>query len=229
MLLAFLFGVALVATSACAQLPSRDESVPPKLATKIYPVQSEARKILMKEYSLLHYGLDQWTLENPQMIVIHYTGTDSDEYSLSVFTSDTLASSRTEISSGGAVNVGVHYVITRDGAIWSLLPETDMGRHVIGYNYTAIGIEMTGSSGDVLTDEQLASCAALVANIASRNSGIRYLVGHHEYVQKGRSHLYLYKELVDDYTPTVKHDPGACFMYLLRETLDREYSVLLED
>ncbi len=199
------------------------------IAVRPYPVQTEARKSLTREYARAHYGVDDWRLVDPSLIVVHYTGTDSDEHSLSVFTPERLAESRGEIAAGGAVNVGVHYVIWKDGTIWSLLPETDMGRHAIGYNHVALGIEMTGSSGDLVTDAQIESCAALVADIARRLPSIRYLCGHHEYVQDNRSHRRLYTALLEGYGPTVKHDPGERVMSLLRERLAREYGVSLED
>lgn len=200
-----------------------------RLDIREFPVQTEARKELTREYARAHYGIDDWRLMDPSLIVVHYTGTDSDEYSLSVFAPDILSASRDEISAGGSVNVGVHYVIWRDGTIWSLLPETDMGRHAIGYNHVALGIEMTGSSGDRVTDAQIESCAALVADIAKRLPSIRYLCGHHEYMQEFRAHRSLYTTHLEGYAPTVKHDPGERVMALLRERLLSVYGVSLED
>ncbi len=218
---AFIFTVS--ASTVFAQTPI------PFVETKPYPIQSEARKQLTREYSKLHYGLDTWRLDNPRLIIIHYTGTDSDTDSLSTFKPASLGSSRPDITSGGSLNVGVHYLIARDGSVWSLLPETDMGRHAIGYNHTAIGIEMTGKSESSLTEEQLQSCAALVADILTRNVTISYLCGHHEYMDPSRAHLILYTELMPGYEPTVKSDPGATFMKRLRKTLVDNYSITLKD
>ena len=220
----------------CAALPAvlpcetpHDAPKVEPIQTRPYSVQSDARKTLTREYSRIHYGIDDWQLVDPRLIVVHYTGTDSDGESLSVFKPDELTASRTDISAGGALNVGVHYVITKDGTVWSLLSETDMGRHAIGYNYTSIGIEMTGSSGSKLTAAQLDSCAALVADIARRNPSIEYLCGHHEYVEKGRAHTVLYRELSPDFAPTVKSDPGPAFMASLRERLKTAYALELAD
>ena len=218
------------AESAASDSPSKTVS-PDHTGITVHscPVQTDARKALARDYARVHYGIDDWRLAAPRMIVVHYTGTDSDEESLAVFRPDTLGSSRTDIESGGALNVGVHYVITKDGTVCSLLPETDMGRHVIGYNYVSLGIEMTGSSGAKLTDEQLASCAALVADIARRNPSVEYLCGHHEYMQVGRAHAVLYRELVKDFAPTVKSDPGPEFMAALRRRLRTAYGLELAD
>ena len=231
MRIAGLLVIAVSILAAYAEPDSISPSLPrlPGIAVQSIAIQSDARKKLMKEYSRVHYGSAEWQLVNPRMIVVHFTGTDSDEESLSAFIPERLSSARQDITSGGEVNVGVHYMITRDGTVWALLPETAMGRHAIGFNYIALGIEMTGSSGEKLTAAQLTSCAALVANIARRIPSIQYLCGHHEYTQKERAHFYLYKELAQSYKPTVKIDPGEKFMTLLRDRLKLVYGLQLED
>ena len=159
----------LYCLSLMAAQPPPEIPVLPALAgitVKAWPIQSETRQELTREYSLLHYGINDWQLHDPQLIIIHYTGTDSDQVSLSVFKPAHLGASRPDIVAGGDLNVGVHYLITRDGTVWSLLPETAMGRHAIGYNHIALGIEMTGSAGSKLNAAQLRSCTALVADIA---------------------------------------------------------------
>lgn len=221
--LVLILSTLLIAAHSPAESPGTKPDV------RGYPVQTEERKVLMREYARAHYGIDDWRLTDPELIVVHYTGTDSDGYSLKVFAPDRLAASRGDIASGGDVNVGVHYVIWRDGTVWSLLPEGDMGRHAIGYNHVALGIEMTGSSGDRITDAQIESCAALVADIAGRLPSIRYLCGHHEYEQDGRAHRRLSAGTTDGYEPTEKFDPGDRVMALLRERLLSEHDVSLED
>lgn len=191
-----------------------------------FEISSPERRALTREYALSHYGLDDWRLVEPSMLIIHYTGTDSDRYSLDVFAPVRLSSARGDIESGGDVNVGVHYVILRDGSVWSLLPEDEMGRHAIGYNHRALGIEMTGSSAERITAEQIASCAALAADIASRHPSLRYIVGHHEYMEEGLPHLAEFAELRSDYAPTVKRDPGEEVMSRIRDILARDYSVV---
>jgi N-acetylmuramoyl-L-alanine amidase len=58
--------------------------------------------------------------------------------------------------------------------------------------------------------------AALVQDLLRRRPTLKYLVGHHEYVDKTRPHYRLYKELDPKYKPTEKSDPGAAFMKDLR-------------
>lgn len=222
--------LALASFSASAQsLPDASSVSAQSLHVSEYPIQSDERKELIREYARAHYGVDDWRLTDPEMIVVHFTGTESDAESLSVFAPARLSSTRRDIDSGGSVNVGIHYVIWKDGTIWSLLPETDMARHAIGFNYTALGIEMTGSRPESLTPAQLDSCAALVADIARRIPSIHYLCGHHEYLQSGRAHLVLFRDLVSGYAPTVKVDPGDRFMSDLRSALSARYGIKLED
>lgn len=222
--------LALAAVAAFSEAASGAEFEPAQtLRVREYPIQSDERKALTREYARAHYGIDDWRLTEPKMIVVHFTGTESDSESLSVFSPARLASSRRDIGSGGTVNVGIHYVIWKDGTVWSLLPETDMARHAIGFNHVALGIEMTGSSPGSLTSAQLDSCAALVADIARRNPSIRYLCGHHEYLQARRAHLFLFRDLDSGYAPTVKVDPGDGFMADLRSALSARFGVTLGD
>jgi len=215
----------LGSATLAAQQPAASVGV----AAKPYPIQSDQRKTLSRDYAKLHYGIDEWRLVDPEMIIVHFTGSDSDEASLTVFKSASLGDTRPDIVAGGALNVGIHYVVWRDGTLWSLMPETDMARHAAGFNHVALGIEMTGSSAAKLTEAQLVSCAALVADIVRRNPSVKYLCGHHEYVQKGRAHLALYRELMKDYPPPVKIDPGDAFMSQLRAVLNTRYSLSLSD
>ena len=194
-----------------------------------YPIQSPERRELTRAYALAHYGIDDWRLIDPQMIIVHYTATDSESVSLSTFKPARLGSDRNDIALGGELNVGVHYLIGKDGTIWSLLPESDMGRHAVGFNHLAIGIEMVAATEKGLTPGQLGAAARLVADIARRNPSIVYLFGHHEYRQASRAHFALYRELQAGYLPPEKSDPGQAFMAALRETLRKDFDLGLLD
>ena len=66
------------------------------------------------------------------------------------------------------------------------MPSNWMARHVIGLNYSSIGIENVGGKGnkkDDLTPEQLKSNIALVAYLKGKYPTIEYLIGHHEYTK----------------------------------------------
>jgi N-acetyl-anhydromuramyl-L-alanine amidase AmpD len=163
------------------------------------------------------------------MIVVHYTAMSSLQDSLSTFKPLILPAGRTDIAGHGDVNVGIHYVVARDGILYRLLPETVMGRHTIGFNWCAIGIEMTAKNEGELTEAELSSTAGLVAWIASRHPSIKYLIGHHEYMKKELPHFSLYRESDPSYTPTVKIDPGDAFMRNLRAKLAGEFGLNLQD
>ena len=91
-----------------------------------------------------------------------------------------------------------------------------MARHVIGLNYTAIGIENVGGAHDVddLTDGQLKANEYIVRYLKQKYPSIEYLIGHYEYTLF--EHHPLWKESDSTYR-TQKTDPGVRFMTLLRE------------
>ena len=191
------------------------------LEIKAHPIVDARRLALTRAYAKAHYGLDSAALKAPSLIVIHDTEIATLADTFKAFAPDVLPAARAELSGGGEVNVGVHFVVDRDGAVYSLLPLDVMGRHAIGYNHVSVGIENVAKDASALTDAQVAADAALVVDLVARLPTIRYLIGHHEYVVKGLPHDRLYKELVKSYAPTVKRDPGPDFMRKLRAELAR--------
>jgi N-acetyl-anhydromuramyl-L-alanine amidase AmpD len=98
------------------------------------------------------------------MIVIHYTEIDNFKKSLERFYSPLLLTDRADISGAGVVNVSAHFMIDTDGTIHQLMPIDYMARHIIGLNYSAIGIENVGGGNNKqnLTVEQLISNIKLI-------------------------------------------------------------------
>lgn len=173
----------------------------------------EERRELAKKYAEDHYGLD--TIEIvPRMIVIHWTGGKSWEGAFNTFNKAKLAG-RPFLQKYGKVNVSAHYLVARDGTVFKLMPDTLMGRHVIGLNHCAVGVENVGN--DDLTDEQLESNVNLVEHLATRYETIEYLIGHFEYLKFEGSALFI--ETHPGYR-TKKKDPGKEFMKSLRELLE---------
>jgi len=189
------------------------------LAVTPHPIVSARRLELTRVYARTHYGIDSAALKAPQLIVIHDTEIGTLEGAFAAFAPDALPAARAEIAAGGEVNVGVHFVVDRDGKVYSLLPLDVMGRHTIGFNHVSIGIENVAKTPADLTDAQAAVDAALVSLLVQRVPSIRYLIGHHEYRYPGRPHDTLYKELDPSYAPTKKSDPGPDFMRRLRARL----------
>lgn len=188
------------------------------LETRSYPILSQRRLELTRQYVKQHYGLDSTRLKDPQIIVIHATEIATLEKTLKTFKPDTIDPARKDLSKASRLNVGIHFVVDRDGAILSLLPLDVIARHAVGLNHVSIGIENVGSSAD-LTDAQLKADVLLVKDLVAQRPTLRYLIGHHEYVDKSRPHYTLYKELDAAYAPTHKSDPGAKFMADLRAEL----------
>lgn len=176
---------------------------------------NELRKELSLQYLKEHYGLNQISPEiDPQMIVVHWTAIPTLDGSFSAFEDPELPRSRTEIAEAGSLNVSTHFLVDRDGTIYRLMPETLMGRHVIGLNHVAIGIEnVGGTSATPLTEEQLKSNIRLIKYL-NRKYNIKYLLGHYEY-QHFEDHV-LWLEQNEGYR-TTKTDPGRGFMKTLRK------------
>jgi beta-N-acetylhexosaminidase len=90
-----------------------------------------------------------------------------------------------------------------------------MGRHVIGLNYSAIGVENVGGGKGVdnLTDAQIEANVKLVRYLAKKYPTIEYLIGHHEYTFFEGHPLWLER---DPNYRTKKTDPGERFMNAVR-------------
>jgi len=152
----------------------------------------------------------------PKLIVIHYTGGSSMKSTWRYF-NKTRLTGRKKLQKAGAVNVSAHFLVARNGDIQRLLPETTMGRHTIGLNHLAIGIENVGD-GDKhpLTNAQLEANAKLVRYLAGKHA-ITHLIGHHEY-RRMEAHDYWLER--DPNYRNRKPDPGPKFMAKLRARVE---------
>lgn len=195
---------------------------------KSYPIVSYQRLELTRQYCRLHYGIDTHTLKNPKMIVIHYTAIDNLKKSLDYFKPAEIWPDRRYIRRFGRLNVGVHFLIDKNGDIYSLLPTDIIGRHIIGFNHVSIGIENVARSEKSLTAQQLRSNALLVKSLSDTFPSIEYLIGHFEYNDRALPHYRLFRERVN-YKPTDKIDPGEGFMRDLRRLLRESYELVLKD
>ena len=187
-------------------------------AIRAHPIVTERRLELTRKYCKVHYGLDSASLKDPKIVVVHATEIATLAATLKSFGPDTMDPARGYLNEHGDVNVGVHFVVDRDGSIYSLLPLDVIGRHAIGLNHVSVGIENVGFS-DRLTKEQIEADASLIADLVKRLPSLKYVVGHHEYVDRQRPHYALYRELDPKYAPTEKSDPGPGFMSALRGKL----------
>jgi N-acetyl-anhydromuramyl-L-alanine amidase AmpD len=98
------------------------------------------RKRQTAAYSERHYGSREWRLTHPDVIVLHFTGSDSYTSAWSTFESNAA-------NLGERPGVCAHYVIKQSGAIAGLVPTSIRCRHAIGLNHRSIGIEMVQATG----------------------------------------------------------------------------------
>jgi beta-N-acetylhexosaminidase len=182
------------------------------------PIVFEQERIDMtKEYIKKHYGMSVDNIEIiPQIIVLHWTADMSFDKSFNRLKPQRLFSDRKDIAKASALNVSAHFMVDRDGTIYRLMPETWMARHVIGLNYSSIGIENVGGKGNKkedLTDAQLKSNIKLIRYLKAKYPTITKLIGHYEYRELEGSELWLER---DANYRTKKNDPGKKFMRAVR-------------
>lgn len=178
---------------------------------------SEHRHALSLEYIQKHYGLSPKDISiKPKIIIVHYTAIPTLQGSFNAFDSEVLPSSRGDISSiEESANVSVAYLIDKDGHIYQLMPDNWMGRHVIGLNYSSIGIENVGKRG-TLTKKQLHANIELIKYLQRKYPDLSYLSGHSDYRCFEKTSLWLEKDR--DYR-TEKEDPGEAFMKALHQAI----------
>jgi beta-N-acetylhexosaminidase len=180
-------------------------------------VFTEHRKQMTKGYIKQHYALDVKNINiTPKMIVLHWTAVMSFEDSYKRLYQEELFIDRKDIASASLLNVSAHFLVDRDGTIYQLMPDNWMARHVIGLNYSTIGVENVGGEANEkedLTPAQVKANIALVRYLKMKYPSITYLIGHHEYREFEATSLWLEK---DKGYRTTKVDPGDKFMNSVR-------------
>ena len=183
---------------------------------------TEKRKELTKEYIKQHYALEVKDISIvPQTIVLHWTAVMDLGKSFKRLNAQTLYSDRQDIASASALNVSAHFLVDRDGTIYQLMPDNWMARHVIGLNYSSIGVENVGGEANKkedLTPAQLQANIHLIEYLKAKYPTIKNVIGHYEYREFESSPLWLEK---DAGYRTKKVDPGEEFMKNVRSALDR--------
>ena len=236
-----LLGLSILAAS-CTSLRSvrkRGPDINHSLKIEYTPYRIQ----LLKEYAEAHYshyyletsGSPEWPgIEiDPKVIVLHYTAVPTLEKTMDVFAPDTLQG-RAYLNQSGKANVGVQFLVDRDGSIYQITPDNYFNRHCIGLNHCAIGFENIGTAdiseaallgetpeGTHLTLHQVKANIALVRHLKKKYPGIEILIGHQEYRQledpSHPGHQYFH-ENDPDYR-TKKSDPGENFMKAVRDGL----------
>ena len=187
--------------------------------TKKDIIFDDLRTNLTKQYIKERYNFEAESITiDPKIIVVHWTATKTFEQAFNTFQSPSLQGSRNDISYASDLNVSAHFLVDRNGEVFQLMKDNIMARHVIGLNYSSIGIENVGGiEGYPLTNEQLISNVKLVKYLKSKYPKIDYLIGHFEYTNFENHELWLEK---DSLYRTIKIDPGIEFMNKLRKDLN---------
>ena len=150
---------------------------PPREVAKPIPYGPE-RRADMSDYAERHYGIKDFRLRRPKVIVEHYTVTSSFAPVFDYFSRNEPDPELNELP-----GVCSHYVIDRDGTIYRLVRTSVMCRHTVGLNYTAIGIEHVGQSdAQVMGNRaQLAASLRLTRALQGRYGiATRNVLGHNE-------------------------------------------------
>jgi N-acetylmuramoyl-L-alanine amidase len=221
-----------------SRLPPGVQGSKPNMSTEHAMAIDEERVRLTKEYLRIHNpelaaelpaaDVAESISFEPRLVVVHFTAIPTLGETLETFEKLHIGSDRELIRRNGLLNVGIQFVVDRDGTIYALYPENVIARHVIGLNHVALGIENVGD-GDLrsrraeasLTEAQLEANVALVRYLTDRHLSIEYMIGHSEYRQlERRSHPAhdLFHEELPAYR-TEKSDPGRRFMKRLRRML----------
>jgi hypothetical protein len=127
------------------------EQAPPiRPRIKQHPIEfGSTRQAEMKAYSRRHYG-DASIVLDPKVVVLHYTAGGTVESAWDLFNSD-------QPNVGEKPGTVTHFIIDKDGTIHQLIPLDMRGRHTIGLNHVAIGIEFVqdAGSGDTWATSQI--------------------------------------------------------------------------
>ncbi|MCX6112064.1 MAG: peptidoglycan recognition family protein, partial [Proteobacteria bacterium] len=128
-------------------------------------------------------GMDSCLLITPKIIVLHMTDLENLEKSFEYMKEPVLREEREKLISRSydRLNVSVHYLIDRDGTIYSLMPDNYMGRHAMGVNHLAIGIENVGMNEKGPTREQIDSNVKLIRYLMQKyNIDTKNIYSHSE-------------------------------------------------
>ena len=178
------------------------------------------REALTAAYLAHHRGEEKLTGDPavdsrmvPKMIVLHWTAGPTATSAWHNFQAE--EDRRRGLRDYQRVNLSAHFIVDQQGTIFRLMDETRVGRHTIGLNHLAIGIENVGDDRlHPLTDQQLEANVALIRWLSSRYPTITHLIGHYEYrLFEGHPQF----EELDPKFRTGRRDPGEDFMRRVRE------------
>ncbi len=169
--------VGTLRTSVTAFGPSRASAaaLEPPIVWKRIPF-GKRRKRQTAVYSKRHYGERTYVLADPNVIVEHFTDGESLQSAWNYFAANVR-------HLGEMPGVCSHFLVDADGTIVQLVNLSLRCRHTIGLNYTAIGIEMVGTSDREILRRPPELRAALRLTlwlVARFGIQVRNVIGHAE-------------------------------------------------
>lgn len=181
---------------------------PPPIVKDLIPY-GPARKQQMRAYALQHYGIDSYKLVHPHLIVWHYTVSSTFQSVWNTFADDV-----PDVQYHELPQVCAHFVVDTNGRIYQLVPLDLMCRHVVGLDYTAIGIENVGFSDSQVMDDTAQFDASLALTRWLRctfNIPVSGVIGHNESLSSP-----YYRELVPSFRGQTHLDFDRADMNVVR-------------
>jgi N-acetylmuramoyl-L-alanine amidase len=136
----------------------------------------DLRKDQTAAYSQRHSGRWAWRLDDPAVIVEHFTNGTSFVNAWNAFAANAKAL-------GEKPGPCAHFLIDTDGTIYQLTDLEVRCRHTVGLNHVAIGIEHVGTSARrVLGNAAMmrSSLRLTLWHVASEGIQVRNVIGHAE-------------------------------------------------
>jgi N-acetylmuramoyl-L-alanine amidase len=186
-------------------------------------VFDDLRIKLTKEYVLRHYGVVEPGIDlRPVLIVVDWTDTATLEQAYEKFRPSLLPASRKSAAApDGEVNYSAHYLIDRDGTVFSLMKDFEIARHTVGLDRQALAIANVGSATVALTPAQAEATAQLVRFLTKKYGAISVLIGASEYGP------FVGTSLWEEKDPLLKPDPSGPSAEFLRRLRARLSDVRL--
>jgi N-acetylmuramoyl-L-alanine amidase len=208
--LAILAGPPAVSAGEVVRAPDPG-SLKPAIVWKKIPFGAK-RKRQMAAYSKRHYGERTWELVDPKVVVEHYTAGTSFDSAWNYFASNSR-------HLGEMPGVCSHFIVDTDGTIYQLVNLGIRCRHTMGLNWTAVGIEMVGTSARQIIDRRAEFRGALRLSLwlmARYGIELRNVIGHAESLTSPYHH-----EMVDEWACQTHSDWNKAEMRILRRRLKR--------
>jgi N-acetylmuramoyl-L-alanine amidase len=152
-------------------------AVRPAIVQRPIPFATKRRQE-MRAYARRHYGIDDFHLRDPKVIVEHYTVTATLQSAYATFANDVRDAELHELPGTCA-----HFIVDKDGTIYQLVALKIMCRHTVGLNWTAFGIEQVGLGAREILQRpaQYGAVVRLTSWLRCRYGiALRNVIGHNE-------------------------------------------------